>query len=273
MDVPSLACRTDLALARLAGAEVVDHGDHISVRTLDNPTYYGGNYLLLPSAPSPEELEDWEQVFSRTFPGAGHRTYGVATAHGVREDMAAFAAAGLDVDASTVMTARSVHGPPRPNQVATYRVLHDDDDWRQQVDLWLADPQDGTSEEFVTAKVEAERHMTQTGAGAWWGAFVDGRLCSSLGLFAASPGLARFQNVQTRPDARGQGLAGTLVERAGRFGLEELEAETLVMVADPDYHAVRVYRSVGFEHTEVQLQALRRPATSASEHASAGPAR
>jgi hypothetical protein len=34
---------------------------------------------------------------------------------------------------------------------------------------------------------------------------------------------------------------------------------TLVMVADPDYPAVRVYRSVGFEDSETQLQAERGP--------------
>ena len=42
---------------------------------------------------------------------------------------------------------------------------------------------------------------------------------------------------------------------------EELGAETLVMVADPDYVAIRVYRSVGFDGTETQLQATRLPAT------------
>ena len=31
------------------------------------------------------------------------------------------------------------------------------------------------------------------------------------------------------------------------------------MVADPDYLAIRVYRSVGFDDTEVQLQAERKP--------------
>ncbi|HEY0237052.1 MAG TPA: GNAT family N-acetyltransferase, partial [Friedmanniella sp.] len=58
---------------------------------------------------------------------------------------------------------------------------------------------------------------------------------------------------------RGQGLAGTLTHVVGRFGLDELGAETLVMVADPAYLAIRVYRSVGFRDTEVLLQAERKP--------------
>jgi predicted GNAT family acetyltransferase len=84
-----------------------------------------------------------------------------------------------------------------------------------------------------------------------------------MGLFTASPGLARFQNVKTHPDARGRGLAGTLVHRVSRYGFDELGADTLVMVADPDYLAIRIYRSVGFADTERQLQAERKPASSA----------
>ena len=40
-----------------------------------------------------------------------------------------------------------------------------------------------------------------------------------------------------------------------------LGARTLVMVADPDYLAVRIYRSVGFVDGETQLQADRPPPT------------
>ena len=65
--------------------------------------------------------------------------------------------------------------------------------------------------------------------------------------------------MKTHPDARGRGLAGTLVHEVSRFGFDELGAETLVMVADPDYLAIRVYRSVGFADTETQLQADRKP--------------
>jgi hypothetical protein len=47
------------------------------------------------------------------------------------------------------------------------------------------------------------------------------------------------------------------VHHASRYGFDELGARTLVMVADPDYLAVRVYRSVGFADSESQLQAER----------------
>ena len=51
------------------------------------------------------------------------------------------------------------------------------------------------------------------------------------------------------------------MHEVSRDGFDELGAATLVMVADPDYLAIRVYRSVGFEDTETQLQASRKPAS------------
>ena len=61
------------------------------------------------------------------------------------------------------------------------------------------------------------------------------------------------------PAYRGRGLAGTLVHHVSEYGFGELGATTLVMVADPAYLAVRIYRSVGFDDTETQLQAERGP--------------
>ncbi|MHA0044500.1 GNAT family N-acetyltransferase [Deinococcus sp. PEB2-67] len=69
-----------------------------------------------------------------------------------------------------------------------------------------------------------------------------------------------LQSVETHPDARSRGLAGTLVHHAGEWAREHLGARTLVIVADPEYHAQRLYQSVGFTPTEVQIALERRPA-------------
>lgn len=259
MDLSSLAWRTDLALLGYSGSVVSDRGDHLVVRTPGNPAYYWGNLVLLAEAPSAEELPGWLEVFEREIPDARHRSFGVDGRTGEVADLAAFAAAGFDAEASTVMTAGSVHPPPRPNTAAEVRPLTSDDDWEQQVALARAGEEDELTVPFVTAKAEAHRRLVEQGRGRWFGAFLEGRLVSSLGLFVASEGLARFQDVKTRPEARGQGLCGTLVHAAGRYGLDDLGVRRLVMVADPDYLAIRVYRSVGFDGTETQLQALRRP--------------
>jgi GNAT superfamily N-acetyltransferase len=259
MDVRSLAWRTDLALLEHSGSIVEDRGDHLVVRTPLNPVYYWGNFLLLSTAPTSEAVSHWLRRFESEFPDARHRTFGVDGTDGRLADLDPFTAAGFEPECSTVMTAGAVHPPARPNADAVIRQLTSDDDWAQQVELSLAGEDADVTPDFVVPKVAAERALVDRGHGRWYGAFLEGRLASSLGLFAASEGLARFQQVKTHPDARGRGLAGSLVHTASRWGLGELGARTLVMVADPDYLAIRIYRAVGFTDTETQLQAMRTP--------------
>jgi ribosomal protein S18 acetylase RimI-like enzyme len=261
MDIDSLAFRTDLAMLEHSGSRVEDRGSHLVVRTPDNPTFWWGNFLLLASPPrDADDARAWLSVFETEFPQARHRTFGIDGQAGDGSDLAPFGDLGFELDVSSVMTATAVHEPPRPNLTATYRPLDSDEDWAQQIELDRAGEEAGThSLPFVTARAAAERRLVDAGYGAWWGAFEGDRLLASMGLFTASPGLARFQNVKTHPDARGRGLAGTLVHRVSRYGFEELGAHTLVMVADPDYLAIRIYRSVGFGDTERQLQAQRKP--------------
>jgi len=259
MDLRSLAYRTDLALLRLGGSEVVDRGTHLVVRTPENPSFYWGNFLLLPRAPAAGEAETWVSEFRRELPGARHRTFGIDGTDGTPADLAPFADLGFQVEASTVMTAGSVHEPPHPNREATYRALRGDEDWRQQLELSLAGEDPHATRDFAVRRARAHRAVTEAGHGQWFGAFVGDRLLSTMGLISAGAGLARFQEVKTHPAARGRGLAGTLVHHVSRFGFDELGAQTLVMVADPDYLAIRVYRSVGFADTETQLAAALAP--------------
>lgn len=262
VEVTSLAFRTDLALLRLGGSTVEDRGDHVVVRTPDNPTYWWGNFLLLDRVPQPGEHEQWLDRFVATFPEARHRAVGVDGTVGKAGDLAGFADIGLDVEASTVMTATSVHRPPRPNDEAEYRRLTSDDDWAQCLRLRLVangETGDRSAEVFEARRVGTDRATSEAGTGAWFGAFLDTQLVSQMGLGAAGEALARFRLVETDPAFRGRGLAGTLVHLVSEYGFNELGAGTLVMVADPDDGAVRIYRSVGFEDTETQLQADRGP--------------
>ena len=143
------------------------------------------------------------------------------------------------------MTATSVHRPPRPNDEAEYRRLTSDDDWAQVLRVRIlanATDDDPGFETFESRRVATDRATSAAGQGAWFGAFLDGRLVSQMGLAKAGPGLARFRLVETDPAYRGRGLAGTLVHHVSEYGFGELGATTLVMVADPDYLAVRIYR-------------------------------
>jgi GNAT superfamily N-acetyltransferase len=262
VDVRSLAFRTELALLRFGGTTVEDRGDHLRVLTPDNPGFWWGNFLLLPEVPSPDEVELWVQRHGAEIPEAEHVALGFDVTTGSREDLAAFAARGMEVEVSSVMTAQCTHPPRRRNPVAVNRLLATDADWEQSVALTLRcypDEDPVSNERFVRARAASYRRLVELGHGGWFGAFLDGALVAQLGLFDAGSELARFQAVETDPAFRRQGLAGGLVEDASQYGFAKLRASTLIMVADPEYVAIQLYRAVGFTDTQVQLQVSRAP--------------
>lgn len=265
MDITSLAFRTDLALLAMSGSVVEDRGTHVVVRTPDNPGFRWGNFHLLGRAPAAGEVDAILAAYDADFPDGDFRTFGVDGTTDQSEAVQPLVVGGLQADAATVMTATSVHPPPRPDSTAVYRPLASEEDWSQRIEVSLAvDVEESGTEgylAFATQRAHAERRLCEDGHGTWWGAFLDGRLASVMGLVDAGHGLARYQDVETHPDFRGRGLAGTLVHRVAAYGFDVLGARTLVMVADPTYVAIRIYRSVGFAGTETQTMLEQRDRT------------
>jgi GNAT superfamily N-acetyltransferase len=263
MEVASLGYQTDLTLLRLSGAQVEDRGDHLVVRSPYNPGHWWGNFLLLDQVPEPEASQSWLDRFTAAFPEAEHVALGFDKTHGTIADLNWFSRKGFIAEAQMVMTASKVHQPARRNTYAVYRKVCSDADWRQSVTLRLR-CNEGAYEprayrRYVIARVQTYRNLVEAGHGGWFGAFIQDRLVSQMGLFLVSPGLARFQAVETDPDYRRRGLAASLVHHVSQYGLAELAARTLVIVADPNYFAINLYLTVGFDPTETQLQVECRP--------------
>lgn len=264
MEITSLGYRTDLLLLELSGSVFHDAGEYVVVRTPDNPGFWWGNFLLFRNPFAPGDAKTRLDTFHQEFPAAKHVALGIDSVDGVLGAEDELTAAGFDVERNVVMTASQVVPPSRPNEEATYRLLSGDDDWEQLVRQSLATAPmevDEGYELFTRRKLAATRVLVEDGHGKWFGAFDGERLQSSLGLMFDGKGLARFQNVQTSPEDRGRGLASTLVHRASTYGLTEGGARTLVMVADPEYLAIRIYRALGFTDTETQLQFTLPPAS------------
>lgn len=268
MEIESLAFRTDLALLRLAGSEVEDRGSVVSVRTPGNPGHRWGNFHLLARPPRADEVETVIASYDAEFPASEHRTFGIDGTTDQSALLSPLLAVGLRHDGATVMTATSVRPPPRPNTEAEYRLLSSDDDWSQRVALSAAVDGDESDSAgylaYATRRAHDDRALCEAGHAVWWGAFLGDRLASVMGLVDAGGGLGRYQSVETHPDHRGRGLAGSLVHRVAAHGFDQMGCHTLVMVADPDYVAIRVYRSVGFDDTETQTMLEQR-----DRHASA----
>jgi ribosomal protein S18 acetylase RimI-like enzyme len=258
VEVRSLGYRTDLAILALEGSQVSDRGGYVVIRTPGNPDFWWGNFLLLRDL-NPGSGGEWMTRFAAEFPGARHIALGLDETDA--DVVHPGELAGMTMERNAVMTAASVHAPPQPDTEAVLRVLKGDADWRQSLELAAAvhAGEPGGDAGFLTARAAAMRGLAEAGHGAWFGAFLDGTLVSQLGLITSESGLARYQSVETHPAARRRGLAGTLVWHAGTTALAG-GVRTLVMVADPEDGAIRVYRSVGFTVTESQIGFIRQPA-------------
>jgi hypothetical protein len=264
VDASSLGYRTDLMVRVREGSQVEDRGDCLVIRSPRYPTFWWGNFMLVPSV-GPGAIGGLLARFAAEFPGTRHVAIGVED---LAVDVAELTAMGLSVDRSAVLTAgpRQLRPPPHPNTEAIYRELSGDADWEQVLRLreaaWLSEDGTGGDSAFTQGRVTAERAMCEAGLGTWHGAFLGGDLVAQMGVVAdPSSGLARYQNVETHPGFRRLGLAGTLTWHAGCAALAALRPEgTLVIVADPDDVAIRVYRSLGFTDTEPQVGLARPPA-------------
>lgn len=248
-----------MALRVLEGAEVTDRGDYLVVRSPDDPDFWWGNFLLLGAMPEPGSVGTWLARFAAEFPLARHVALGVDTTGEHAVIPAGFPAAGLEPDRGTVLTAASLRPPPHVSTEAEIRPLETDADWQQSVELDIRCFGPGEPGEYLKVRAAARRRLIRAGRGAWFGAFIGGRLLAQLGLFDAGDGCARYQHVETDPAARRRGLAGTLVWHAGRYGREVLGAGTLVIVADPADAAIGVYRACGFTDLQSQLSFERPP--------------
>lgn len=250
---------TDLAILELSGSAVTDHGDHLVVRTPDNPEFHWGNFVLVTDPERVDDAAAWVGVFEAAFPGVGWVSVGLPR---WPDDLAAWTAQRLEVEVDEVLTASSL---PRPVPLAdgyTVRRL-DGDDWDLAVARSVADNartgehEQGSFASFVQRRAEARRSLSERGVGAWFGAFADGVLVADLGIVRCGTA-ARYQDVSTDEPHRRRGLASHLLGVAARWAAEA-GCEQWVIVTEADSAAGRLYRGLGFAPDTANVLAYRRP--------------
>lgn len=254
MDVP-LGWQTDLAVLDLHGSEIEDRGDHVVVRSPDNPTFYWGNFVL-----ARERLEEpghWLRVFEDAFPDSEHRSIGLAA---IPEDVEVWARHGLRVELDDVLASDRCPEPlPVPDGYRSAR-LESEDDWARSTDLRIAEFAEG-----VRIEIDYERRSTvdrriagETGREAWFGAFAGDELAAELGIVDCGGGLARYQSVVTAADHRRRGLAGHLLGVAAQWARAR-GCDRWVIAALAGSDAARLYQARGFRPADNGARAGRKP--------------
>lgn len=262
MRIDSIAYRTDLLFPGFDG-EVLERRGYIAALTPGNPGFYWGNFLLFTQPPQPGDLARWLRLFEHEFGQHSqirHHTFGWDTTDGEVGEAQQFVDAGFKLVNEPVMVIEKALPAPRPADIDV-RPFESAADWAAWSSLNIAaDPLEGSSDHYTDFKRALRaryRHMVEGSLGVWLGAFASGKLIGSLGLFAGGD-VARFQAIETHPNHRGRGVATTLVAEACRYGLEEL-APRLVLVANDNTMAQRIYQRLGFTEIERRCGVFRAP--------------
>lgn len=248
---------------------------YLVVRSPSNPVHYWGNLLLFDEPPGPGDASRWERLFEQEFadePRAQHRTFAWDRTDGAlgaaREE---FAARGYDLEkvVGLIASREQIRPHRRENRDVVVRALDAVGDADQR--LWDAVVEvqvesrderedEQTHREFSRAWLGNLRRLFALGRGAWYVALDPdwGQVVGSCGVVVTGA-RGRFQAVDTAAPYRGRGICSRLVVEAVQRSAERYGAERFVIAADPEYHALGLYESLGFARTERVCGACRRP--------------
>jgi ribosomal protein S18 acetylase RimI-like enzyme len=249
--IQSLGFKTEMIFHRFDG-EIEDRGEYVVVKTPSNPGFMFGNLLLFFTAPKKGSLENWKNLFRQEFalhPAVEHYTFLWDSPNEGIGHVAEFEQENFKVDFSVVLTAKSVILPMKHNSQVQVRPILSESDWaavtENQIMSKAAEYESESYRRFKEKQMARYRAMSERGLGHWFGAFLDGRLVADLGVYRDGD-IGRFQSVETHPEFQRQGICGSLVYESAQFALQKMNLKELVMVADENYHAAKIYESVGF---------------------------
>jgi len=257
----SLGFKTEMIFHRFDGT-VLDRGEYTVVKTPSNPGFMFGNLLLFFQAPKLGSLEKWKKIFQKEFEddsAVKHFTFLWDSPTEGIGDVTELAMEGFKVDFSVVLTAQSVHPAVKSNSAVKIRPLSTDAEWAEVTETQIiskaAEYGEASYRKFKKRQMARYRAMSEKELGHWFGAFLDGKLVGHLGIYREGT-LGRFQSVETHPDFRRQGICGALVYESAKFAFDKMGLTDLVMVADENYHAAKIYESVGFTPTAKEYSAF-----------------
>jgi len=238
--------------------------------TPSNPTYWWGNTLCFDRPPRDDDFEPWNRAFERYVhavqPESSHRTFGWDGAERgqidrfVADGFAYFETIEVHADRGDVVRA------PKPDaDVDIVRLAGSDWDALRALQVETRDPPHSAAgyDTFIARRIVGWRALEARGQGCWFGVRGEtndaaGTIVAALGVFAeARRGhdgrrIGRFQHVTTHPSMRRRGLASLLVEHASRFAFDRLDVDTLLIVADANDVARRVYEGCGYRVRSIQ---------------------
>ncbi|MGZ4187392.1 MAG: GNAT family N-acetyltransferase [Solirubrobacteraceae bacterium] len=256
---------------------VVERRDgYLLVRSPGNPAHWWGNLLLFDDAPKSGDGDRWERLFDLEFgdtPEVAHVTLAWDRVDGAlgmaREE---FLSRGYELQEAVGLVAEpsALRVHPRANREVVIRELDplpggDCDLWDQVIELQVASRDEILEEqiarEFIGHRLEDLRVLFRAGRGAWYVSMYPDQdeVVASCGIVVTAE-RGRFQAVDTAAAYRRRGISSRLVVEAAHRAAER-GVSHFVIAAEPDYHALGLYESLGFQRVERVAGVCRRPTT------------
>jgi len=235
----------------------VESENYIKIHNFDNPTYRMGNRLYLKSFSSVKDLED---QFNFEFKQNKQIEHFVFSYNSNKfEILDKFLESGYEVENSYVMKLGNFIKPNKTSEDIEIKELNSDQDWEkmllnQEKSRLSAYPK-ADFFDYLTPKINVYRELIKKKKGKWFGAFINKDLVADVGVFFDN-NIARFQLVATNPQYRRRKVCSTLL----RHVINEIKTdyEDMIILADPDYHAMNLYSSLGFEKVYLETTMIKK---------------
>lgn len=256
MKVKNLGHLTDFIFQKYDG-KIEDKEDYLVIQTDSNPNYFWGNYVLFPDPPKAGDYKKWVRIFKEEFtnPSIYHMCFSWDSINGEKGHISEFEKAGFKFEISSVLSTNLVSPPPKLNKELKVQPIYEKSQFAQCIDAQTRGSSDKKMDldwnEFYTKSMAKYSHLVSLGVGKWFAAIFNDKIVGSLGIFVEGE-IARYQMVSTDPNFQRRGVCSTLVYESARYAFEHMKVKTLVMVADDNYHAGKIYESVGFKPTAKQ---------------------
>lgn len=254
MKTNCLAHYTNLAYAECLGS-VEEKENYFLIKREDRPDFFWGNYLILKNKLVDISPDQAKRIFENEFGRYQDAGYMAITfdidmlPEYVSSD---FKKAGFDVLKNKVLSTNKVNRTDKVKNEFTIRPIESEWDWQQYFEVHFDKEWSYGNEkqqlEFLKCEVDDFKKIIHMGRGNRFGAFLNNKLVGELGVFWKGS-CVRFNNVATHDSYRRMGVCNTLVYTVSSL-LFSAGFQTLVMEADENYYAAKIYESLGFQHNE-----------------------
>ncbi len=257
MEIKSLGIKTDLHINKFSG-DVIDRGDYLVVYTPSNPGYWFGNYIIFDKPPQKNDFQKWRGIFIKEIyekNKSEHMLFRWDTVTGEKGILTDFRKNNFAMDEDVLLSATKINKPLHYNSDITIRILKTKDDWEMSIQNQILCNDKSTGESLADHEVFKRKQMheyclmCEQGLCKWYGVFIKDLMVADMGVFLVD-GVGHFQDVGTAPEFRRRGICGTAIYEISNALLDSKKINTMMMTADENYHAARIYESVGFKPSE-----------------------